>query len=388
MVKRLWSAFIMLVLLSGCGWSGTPTRHNDFTPPTSIEISAGSSVIAAKTSIKLTVKGNYSGQYILDITDQAVWSSNAPAVAEFSAAANRVITHSPGTAILTATVKGISSTFTLTVSPATITTLAITPVTPSIAKGLNTQFTAVGTFSDSTTQDLTFDASWDSAAPGVATVGNAVANKGLANALAVGTATISATFDGVSGTTLLTVTAPVPQSIAITPASQSLSVGESKNFVVTASLSDGTTQNVTASSDWSSSSTATATVGNSAADKGLVKAVAIGTATISAVYGSLPAATATVTIAALTIESLALNAVTHTFNSIGEQATFTATANYTNGTSQDVTASAVWTSSNLAVASFVDAQNQPGLIRANASGSAILTVSFGGKTQTATLTVL
>jgi hypothetical protein len=273
----------------------------------------------------------------------------------------------------------------LTVSPATITTLTITPVAPAIAKGLKTQFTASGTFSDSTNQDLTHDVVWASSAPNVATVSNAANSKGLADALAVGAATISATFDGFSGTTLLTVTAPVPQSVAITPTSESLSVGDSKDFVVTASLSDGTLQNVTANSNWTSSNTAVATVGNSAADKGSVKAVSTGTATISAVYGSLPAVTATVTVVARTVESLALNALTYTFASFADLADFTATANYNDGTKQDVTSSTIWTIDNPNVASLN--ANQPGQVKPVASGTTTLTATFGGKTQTATIIV-
>jgi hypothetical protein len=45
---------------------------------------------------------------------------------------------------------------------------------------LTTQFSAVGTFSDATTQDLTFDADWASSDPAVATIGNTPGDKGLA----------------------------------------------------------------------------------------------------------------------------------------------------------------------------------------------------------------
>jgi hypothetical protein len=55
--------------------------------------------------------------------------------------------------------------------------------------------------------------------------------------------TISATFDGITGSTGLTVTAATPtlQSVAVTPANTSLSAGETEPFTATGTLSNGTT---------------------------------------------------------------------------------------------------------------------------------------------------
>lgn len=387
MFNLICSGLLMIVLLSGCGWDGTPTRHNDLSPPTSIEIVADSATIAVNTSTRLTVKGNYSDQYTLDVTDQAVWTSETPGVASFSSAAspNQVFARAPGTAILTATVRGVSASFLLTVSQATISSLTVTPAAPSIASGLNTPFSVVGTFSDSSTQNLTDDVVWASSAPAVASVSNAAGSKGRAQGLAVGTATISATFGGVSGNALLTVTAPVAQSLAIVPASVNLTVGESKNLVATATYSDGTTQDVTATTAWTSSAAAIATVGDSAADKGKVTGVANGSATITALYGGLPAVSATVTVADKVLESLALNAVTHTFSSFAEVADFTATANYKDGTKEDVTAKATWTIDNSGIAALVS--GNPGQVKPVTSGTTILRATYRGITQTATLIV-
>lgn len=389
MIKLLWFGFIIMLVLAGCGWDGTPTRQNDFIPLTSIEITAESPVIAANTSTNLSVKGNFSGQFTRDVTGQVAWSSNSPTVANFSsvAAPSRVTGFSAGTAVLTATVNGISSNFNLTVSSASISSLTITPVTPTVAKGLSTQFTAKGTFSDSTVQDLTADASWVSSSPSVATISDAAANKGFAQALTEGASTVSVSFGGANDSTLLTVTAPVPLSIAIAPTSANLTVGASQSFTVTASLSDGTTQDVTAGSEWASSNTAIATVGNTAADKGSVKAVSVGVATVTAVYGTLPAVKATVTVISKVLESLELNHVgVFTFSSAAA-AVFTATAHFTDGTSQVVTSETVWTISNTSpIVASLDA-NQPGSVLPGVSGSAILTASYGGLTQTVTIFV-
>ena len=48
----------------------------------------------------------------------------------------------------------------LTVTAATLQSIAVTPANPSIAKGPTQQFTATGTYSDSSTQNLTSQVTW------------------------------------------------------------------------------------------------------------------------------------------------------------------------------------------------------------------------------------
>ena len=97
----------------------------------------------------------------------------------------------------------------------------MTPANPSVPKGLTQQFTATGTYSDNSTQDLTSQVTWASATTSVATITTA----GLATAVATGTSTISATLGAITGSTVLTVTAAVLQSIAVTPANPSVAKG-------------------------------------------------------------------------------------------------------------------------------------------------------------------
>ena len=63
-----------LLGLSGCGDSSDPTRANNFTPLTSIEISADNPQIANSTSTQLRAIGNFSGLFTRDITADPVKS--------------------------------------------------------------------------------------------------------------------------------------------------------------------------------------------------------------------------------------------------------------------------------------------------------------------------
>ncbi len=134
--------------------------------------------------------------------------------------------------------------------------IAVTPSNPSIAKGLTQQFTATGTFSDSSTQDLTNSVTWVSATTSVATINAA----GLATAVNVGTSTISATENSVSGSTTLTVTAAVLESIAVTPANPSIAKGLTQQFTATGTFSDNSTQNLTSTATWASATPSVATI--------------------------------------------------------------------------------------------------------------------------------
>jgi uncharacterized protein YjdB len=87
----------------------------------------------------------------------------------------------------------------LTVTLAILESITVTPANPSIAIGLTMQFTATGTYTDGTSQDITTSVNWTSGTTGVATIINA---SGLATAVAVGTSVITATSGGVTGTTL------------------------------------------------------------------------------------------------------------------------------------------------------------------------------------------
>jgi hypothetical protein len=93
-------------------------------------------------------------------------------------------------------------------SPATKTlvSLALSPINPSISKGAVQQFTATGTYSDNSTQDVTTSVTWTSSAASVASISNATGTNGHATSAAAGTTTITAAVGGVSASTTLTVT--------------------------------------------------------------------------------------------------------------------------------------------------------------------------------------
>src|SRR5205823_942086 len=151
---------------------------------------------------------------------------------------------------------GVTGSTTLTVGPATLVSIAVTPANPSIPKGTTQQFTSTGTYSDGSTLDLTSSATWVSSNPVVATINAG----GLAGGAAAGTSQVSASSSGVTGSTTLTVGPALLLSIALTPANPSTPQGGTQQFTATGTYSDGSMLDVTSSATWVSSNSAVATI--------------------------------------------------------------------------------------------------------------------------------
>ncbi len=232
---------------------------------------------------QFTATGTFSDTSTADLTSSVTWTSSAPAVATMNASSGLANVLTVGSTVITATSGSVSGSTTLTATPATLQSIAITPNPITIGTGSSLQLTATGTYSDSTTQSVTTSANWTSDTPSVATIGPST---GLATAVSAGSATISATIGSITATAPLSVVTLV--SIAITPNPATLALGSSQQLTATGTFADGSTQNVTTAAYWTSDMSSVATVGPST---GLATTVSVGSATISAAIGSLTATT-------------------------------------------------------------------------------------------------
>jgi Bacterial Ig-like domain (group 2) len=134
------------------------------------------------------------------------WKKSAAVTVATINAAGLATATGTGTTNIQGTSGSVSGSTTLTVTPATLASVAVTPANPSIAIGKTQQFTATGTFSDGTTQNLTSTATWNSSSTTVATINTT----GLATAVGKGSTIIQAVSGTISGSTTLSVASGVP----------------------------------------------------------------------------------------------------------------------------------------------------------------------------------
>lgn len=344
----------------------------------SIDVTPPSPSIADGLTDALTATGLYTDHSTHDLTSAVTWTSSAPSIASVSNAtgANGLVTAaSPGFSTITATLGTVSGSTSLTVSAATLVSIGVTPANPSIASGLKSQFTAVGTYTDHSTQNLTATVVWSSSAASVAPVSNASGYDGLATALSPGSATITATLGNVAGSSTMTVTAATLVSIGVTPANPSVAAGLTSPFIATGIYTDNSTQNLTASVAWTSAVPIVASISNALGSNGLATTFAPGSTTITASSGSVSGSTG-LTVTPATLVSIAVIPANPSIAN-GTSQQFTATGTYTDNSTSDLTSSVAWGSANLNVASISNASGSNGLACALAQGSTTITATLG-----------
>jgi uncharacterized protein YjdB len=143
---------------------------------------------------QMTATALFSNGSSSDYTDLVTWSSTGEEVATVDS--NGLVTGvAMGTVSIRASYGPVLGTTTLAVTDATLVAIGITPSPAAVARGDTLQLTAVGTFADASTLDITSQSTWSSANDLVATVDT----NGLATGVSGGSATIHATTHGIQG---------------------------------------------------------------------------------------------------------------------------------------------------------------------------------------------
>jgi uncharacterized protein YjdB len=246
------------------GQSGTAAVNVTLAPVASVTVAPSTANIAITGTVQLTAtpkdaNGN-------PLTGRAIsWSSSDNTIATVNGS-GLVTGVAAGSVTITATSEGKSGTASVTVAGAPVASVTVTPASASVQAGQTQQLTA--TLKDANGNILTGrTVTWSSNNTSVATV----SSSGLLTAKVAGSATITATSEGKSGTSALTVT-PVPvASVTVAPASASVAVGATLQLTATPKDANGnplTGRVVT----WQSSNNTIAGVNGS----GLVSGVAAG----------------------------------------------------------------------------------------------------------------
>ena len=153
------------------------------------------------STMQLDATGNYSSGLTPDLTNDVIWASSNPGVA--TCKIGMVTGLADGTTDITATLNGVTSQ-SLTVTVISLSSIVVGPAVPvTIAVGATQQYSVTGINWDGSTADISSQVTWASDTPAAATI----SSTGLATAVGVGTANITASMSGITSR-------PIPINVA------------------------------------------------------------------------------------------------------------------------------------------------------------------------------
>jgi phage tail sheath protein FI len=329
----------------------------------SIAVSPAAPSLTVGQTQQLAATGTLPDGTTVPLTNASWMSSDASIVTPDNGLITAV---AAGSATITATSETISGTTTVTVAAAASSALSSISIASlgvaSVPIGKTLQLAATGSYSDGSSKDITSTAAWSSSNAAVATVAAAT---GVVASVAAGSTVITAAIGSVTATLLLNVSSTVVAlaSINLTPASASVPVGP-QQFKALGIYSDGSTTDLTNIAAWNTGGSADASINAS----GLMTGTAItgGTPiTVEAVWAGITGK-ASVSILPRTLQSITVTTPNQAITT-AQTSQFTATGNYSDGTSAALPASALWSSSAPTIATV----NSTGLASPVSAGSTL-----------------
>ena len=353
----------VVALLMACGGGSTAAI-----PIASISLSPSTvNTLAPNATVQLTASVKDAAGNVL--TGRTVaWSSSNSAVAQVTASGT-ITAVAEGTTTITATAETIRASVSVTVR-IPVGSVVLSPGSATIIVGATQSF--VATPRDASGAPLGGRVvSWSSTSPTVLTVNDA----GQSTAVSPGSAFVTATVDGVSGSAAVTVL-PVPVfSVTVAPATFSLAQGAAQ--ALTATVRDASGNTLTGRTvNWSSANAAIATVSTA----GVVTAISGGSTTISANVDGVNGSS----VITVTLVPIATISPTPATASIVEGKTQALLAVSRDANGNTLTGRAiVWTTSNATIATV----STTGIVTALSAGSVIISAAAEGKTGSAAITV-
>jgi hypothetical protein len=248
----------------------------------SITVAKSNSAIPLGATTQLTATGTYTDSTVRDLTNSVSWTCSPSGSLKINGSG--VATGSAmGTATVTAKSGAISGASTLEISAPVVASIRVTPDTEAMPIGSKQQLTAVATFTDGSTRDLTASANWSSTSGGVVSVNSS----GLAVANQLGSTAVFAEFGAIKGSAALTVSPAALASVSISPANPTMPLASNQQLVATGYFTDGSVHDVTPSATWTVDNPTIATVTGT----GVAYALQSGTTSVESSVGGVVGST-------------------------------------------------------------------------------------------------
>ncbi|MCG9873614.1 MAG: Ig-like domain-containing protein [Leptospiraceae bacterium] len=177
---------------------------------TQIAISPNNTSLPKGNTLQFQAMGTFTDNSMADITTLVTWSSNDANIASISNGGGMDGLSSAvnvGSTTISLSYNTFSTSTSINVTAAILSSIAIVPVNASTVAGLTRSYSAIGTYSDSSTQNITQSVIWSVSDPSKATIDNSLLHKGLLTAISAGNIIIHAQLNPISGSTSGTILA-------------------------------------------------------------------------------------------------------------------------------------------------------------------------------------
>lgn len=287
-----------------------------------------------------------------------------------------------GAVDVTGTVGTVEQTFSLTVSPAVLRSIALSRTdgaTTAVAAGRTLQLQATGTYSDGSTQDISPAVSWSAGTNNLA-----VGSGGLVTTSKAGAGRVSVVDprSQVSASILLDVSAAMLVSLSVEPSVPTMAQGLNQMLTLTGTYTDGTSSTSLTEVGWTSSDTDKVNVSSN----GLVTGAQVGSAVVTARVGDVSTAV-TVTISAPVAQSLSVSALLQTISN-GASTVINALLTLTNGATQAVASSVNWVVESLGGQAVIGVSGDSVTLTGTTPGDVRVTGSYQGVSDSLVIRVL
>jgi hypothetical protein len=337
----------------------------------SIEISSPMTKIASGLTTTFSAKGIYSDGTEQNLSDQVVWSVSDSAIASINAETGLLTALQPGTSLVNAGKEAQTRSLEITVSPASLSSIAITPSDISLAKGSSEPVNVTASFSDNTKQDVSSQVDWVNSNDQIAIIKDDLFT---VQALLEGSTTLSASLLGEQADLSITVTNAELVSLALNPINASIPLGQSQQYYAQGTFADGTVQDLTSEVTWISSNEDQVLINNTDSLAGLAESVALGSTKITVALGDIQQDTL-LTIGNVMLSSIQVQPVNQVIAK-GSDAEIKALGYFTDGSLIDLTSKVIWTASRTKSVDVISVSN--GTVLSLSEGTALISAKLDG----------
>ncbi|NQZ00728.1 MAG: Ig-like domain-containing protein [Bdellovibrionales bacterium] len=334
----------------------------------------------------------YSDNSSQDVTSLADWTSSDASIVDIDNSTLKGRAHyiSAGIAIISGAFGGITVSAGATVDTKSLTSIEIKFKNQTLPENFEQQLTAIGTYSDASTADITESVTWSSDASSVASISNVLGSKGVINGASAGTANIEAALSGVTQALAVTITSATLSQLDVFPSETFLGQGLDQQFFVTALFSDNSTLDVTDQVTWASSNSSDLNISNASKSEGfannLYSGSGVTTVTISANKGAITG-TSKVILSDATLTGITTTPASTVLNT-SSGALLRAFGQYSDGGSYEITNNAFWISSNSSLGYVSNSSTSTGEVATLlAEGTVTITASYSGFQSSSAITV-